>query len=56
MLVHGHLPTKVMDTMIIPLIKNPNRDTSDKGNYRPIALVTPVSKIFELVLLSKMET
>ena len=32
MLVHGHLPTKVMDTMIIPLIKNPNGDTSDKGN------------------------
>ena len=31
-------------------IKNKTGDTSDKNNYRPIALVTAASKIFELCL------
>ena len=32
------------------IIKNKTGDTSDKNNYRPIALVTAASKIFELCL------
>ena len=39
-----------MKTAIVPIIKNKTRDTSDKNNYRPIALVTAASKIFELCL------
>ena len=37
-------------TAIVPIIKNKTRDTSDKNNYRPIALVTAASKNFELCL------
>ena len=37
-------------TAIVPIIKNKTGDASDKNNYRPIALVTAASKIFELCL------
>ena len=47
---HGYLPGMFMKTAIVPIIKNKTGDTSDKNNYRPIALVTAASKIFELCL------
>ena len=39
-----------METAIIPVIKYKTGDSSDKSNYRPIALVTAASKCFELSL------
>ena len=44
-----------MKTAIVPIIKNKTGDTSDKNNYRRIALVTACSKIFELCILSIIE-
>ena len=44
-----------MKTAIVPIIKNKTGDTSDKNNYRPIALVTACSKIFEFCILSIIE-
>ena len=35
-----------MITAIVPIIKNKTGDTSDRNNYRPIALVTACSKIW----------
>ena len=32
-----------MKTSIIPILKNRNGDTSNKNNYRPIAIVTVMS-------------
>ena len=49
-ITHGHLPDMFMKTAIVPIIKNKTGNTSDKNNYRPIALVTAASKIFELCL------
>ena len=40
-----------METIIIPLVKNKFEDTSNVNNCRPIALVTVVSKLFEIILL-----
>ena len=51
---HGYLPDGFMKSAIIPLIKNKTGDTNDKNNYRPIALVTAMSKIFELCLSEKL--
>ena len=50
---HGYLPRDFMKTAIVPIIKNKTGDSSDKSNYRPIALalVTACSKIFEICLL-----
>ena len=47
-LMHGYLTSMFMKTAIVPIIINKNGDTSDENNYRPIALVTAASKIFEL--------
>ena len=44
-----------MKTAILPIIKNKTGDSSDKGNYRPIALATACSKMFEFFLLKMLE-
>ena len=54
-ITHGYLPEDFMKTAIVPIIKNKTGDSSDKGNYRPIALVTACSKIFEICLLKMLE-
>ena len=35
-----------MKTALVPIVKNKTGDTSDKNNYRPIAIVTGASKLF----------
>ena len=54
-ITHGYLPNMFMKTAIVPIIKNKTGDTSDKNNYRPIALVTAESKILELCLSITLE-
>ena len=52
----GYLPRKIIKTGIVPIIKNKSGNSSDKANYRPIALVTACSKIFQscrLIMLEK---
>ena len=56
MLSHGHMPAELMKTAIVPILKNRQGDTSDKNNYRPIAIVMALSKIFELCIMRKVET
>ena len=55
MLVHGHVSDSLMETIIVPLIKNRTGNCSDKNNYRPLALCTALSKLLELNLLQKIE-
>ena len=53
---HGYLPRDFMKTATVPILKNESGNSSDKANYRPIALVTACSKIFEschLIMLEK---
>ena len=52
-LAHGYLPPAMIETTIVPIIKNKSGNLSDSSNYRPIALATIVSKMFESVLLFK---
>ena len=54
-LCHCYLPLEFMKTAIVPIIKSKTGNSSDKNNYRPIALVTACSKIFELCLLEIIE-
>ena len=44
-----------MTTSFIPILQNKNGDTSAKNNNRPIAIVTAMSKIFELCLATIMD-
>jgi hypothetical protein len=49
----GHVPFEMSHSVIIPLIKKPQKGTIDPNNYRGISLVSIFSKIFELALLEK---
>lgn len=52
---HGYLPIRLLDAVIVPVIKNKKGDITDMNNYRPIALVCIISKIFELMILNYCE-
>ena len=50
-LSHWHLPPKLIQTTIVPIIKNKCGNISSSNNYRPIALATIISKLLESILL-----
>ena len=47
---HVYIPSEFMKTALLPIIKSKTGDMHDVNNYRPIALVTSCSKLFELIL------
>ena len=51
-LIHGFLPAGLMETVIVPIIKNARENISSKDNYRPIALTNTLSKIIEKLILA----
>ena len=53
MLIHGYMPQSLMETKIIPIVKNKCSNLSDKNNHRPVAIANSLSKVFELILLDK---
>ena len=52
---HGFIPDEFMKTVLLPIIKSKTGDVHDVNNYRPIALVTTCSKLFELLLLDFLD-
>ena len=52
-LAHGYLPPAMIETTIVPIVKNKSGNLSDSSNYRPIVLATIISKMFGSVLLLK---
>ena len=52
MLTHAYLPSNFMLSFIVPLIKDKKGDVTSKDNYRPIALTSIISKVFEIVILN----
>ena len=55
MLVHGHIPKSFSDTILIPIVKDKKGSVSNPDNYRPIALTTAASKIYEKILLFRLQ-
>ena len=45
----------MLDTTLTPITKTNTGDVTDKNNYRPIAVATFMSKVLELLMLSKTE-
>ena len=54
MLIHSHVPKAFSDTVFVPIIKNKNGDNADIDNYRPIAIISVASKVFEKNILSRI--
>ena len=52
-LIHGYLPSGLMETIIIPIVKNPKGVITSKDNYRPIAITSVLSKVVEKLILQR---
>ena len=55
MFKHCYIPQCMINSVIIPLIKNKCGDQTDKNNYKPIALSSIISKVFEHVIAERLE-
>ena len=53
---HSYLSAPMIETIIVPIVKNKCGNLCDSNNYSPIALATLMSKLFESVVLIKCET
>ena len=49
--IHGYLLKRLMETIIVPIVKDNKGILTDKNNYRPIALTCVASKLLELLIL-----
>ena len=54
-LSHTFLPSKISDALIVPLLKDKSKDAAASSNYRPISINTAASKIFERIILNRIE-
>ena len=54
-ITHGYLSRAMINTILAPVVKCKSGDLSGRNNYRPIALASVVSKVFELMLLNRCE-
>ena len=51
MIVHGYMCQELMDTILIPIVKDKKGNITSKDNYRPIALTSVMSKVLEAIFL-----
>ena len=55
MLVHGHLPSSLIESLLVPIVKNKCASLTSKDNYRPIALSNIITKFLERVIVNRIE-
>ncbi|KAK3517289.1 hypothetical protein QTP70_002930 [Hemibagrus guttatus] len=53
-LTSGHIPTAFKKARVIPTLKKPALDSSDISNYRPVSLLSFLSKILERVVCNQL--
>ncbi|XP_046562636.1 uncharacterized protein LOC124271539 [Haliotis rubra] len=51
----GHIPTAWRESILVPLYKGGNKSKKDPNSYRGISLSPVLSKVFEMVLLSRLD-
>ena len=52
--VHGFLPDTMLEIVLGPVIKDKTGRIDQVDNYRPIALASVISKVVEIILLSRI--
>ena len=55
MFKHCYMPQSMINSVIVSLVKNKSGDLTDKNNYRPIALSSIASKVFEHIIILRLE-
>jgi hypothetical protein len=55
MLIHGYLPSSMVESVLVPIVKNKCASLASKDNYRPIALSNVTTKFLESVIISRIE-
>ena len=50
------IPNRCIASVITPVVKSNKNSVRDVNNYRPIALASTFSKLFELILLKYLES
>ena len=55
MLIHSCIPKHILTSVMVPIIKNKNKSSTDKNNYRPICISNVFTKIVKKVLYRRME-
>ena len=53
MLIHGVTPYSMSLSTIIPIPKNSRKSLNDSSNYRGIALLSPIGKLLDLIIISQ---
>ena len=53
LLSHSYMPYEFLCGTITPIVKDPNGDTTDSGNYRAVTLGPIFLQVFENLLMSK---
>ena len=54
MLLNSYFPSKLIESYILPIIKNKNKRTTDSANYRPIFISNVICKIIEKVIYNRI--
>ena len=52
-IIHSYIPQKFMLSNLLPLIKNKSGDLTSNDNYRPIAINSILSKLFEFIIRNR---
>ena len=55
MFKHSYMPKSMINLIIVPLVKNKCGNLTDENNYRSIALFSITSKVFEHIILLRLE-
>lgn len=50
----GYIPKQFRVGLLIPILKGPNKDHRDPGNYRGISLLSNFAKLFEKLILTRL--
>jgi len=54
-LSHNHILIKCLESLITSIVKSSQYDPTNINNYRPIAVATTISNLFELFILSEIK-
>ena len=51
-LIHGHIPSKLLTATLVPLVKDKLGDLGDSKNYRPIAISSLILKLLDWIIIN----